>query len=215
MVEISQSPSSLRERKTARTRQSLIEAAFARFDRQGFEGTTVDEIAADAEVSRPTFFRYFPCKEAVVFPNAEIWMKRLLDWVQSGEADDTPLSTLRRACTALSQLLEASRDELMQQRELVKSSPALAAYEKQVDARWVEVVQACLSRGEPTPGDLQRQTRIFAAAATAAFIATIQEWLDAGGSSDLALEGQKTLDILEQGLGRTIPHLTGSTPASE
>jgi len=209
MVNKPPAATSLRERKKARTREALVKAAFDRFSSQGFEKTTVDEIAADAEVGRATFFRYFPSKEAVVFPNADIWMKRLLEWVQSGMSGDTPLATLRQACMALTREFEASREELIQQRELIKSSPALAAYEKQVDARWVEVVQACLSQGEPMSGSHQRQTRIFAAAATAAFIATIQEWFEAGCNADLNQEGQQTLDMLEQGMIRSIPPLTG------
>ncbi len=76
--------------------------------------------------------------------------------------------------------------------------------------RWVDVVQVAFSQSGRMSSSLQRQTRIFAAAATAAFIATIQEWFEAGCTTDLNLEGQQTLDMLEQGLSRSIPQLTGS-----
>lgn len=56
----------LRERKKLRTRTTLINAAVELCDRQGFENTTVDQIAAAAEVSPRTFSRYFATKEAVV-----------------------------------------------------------------------------------------------------------------------------------------------------
>jgi AcrR family transcriptional regulator len=56
----------LRERKKQRTRTTLINAAVELCDRQGFENTTVDQIAAVAEVSPRTFSRYFATKEAVV-----------------------------------------------------------------------------------------------------------------------------------------------------
>ncbi|KUI39449.1 TetR/AcrR family transcriptional regulator [Mycobacterium sp. GA-2829] len=56
----------LRERKKLRTRTTLINAAVELCDRQGFENTTVDQIAAVAEVSPRTFSRYFATKEAVV-----------------------------------------------------------------------------------------------------------------------------------------------------
>jgi AcrR family transcriptional regulator len=55
----------LRERKKQRTRATLIDAAVELCDRQGFDRTTVDQIAAIADVSPRTFSRYFPTKDAI------------------------------------------------------------------------------------------------------------------------------------------------------
>jgi AcrR family transcriptional regulator len=56
----------LRERKKQRTRSTLIDAAIELCHRQGFEATTVDQIAAAADVSPRTFSRYFATKDAVM-----------------------------------------------------------------------------------------------------------------------------------------------------
>ncbi|MEZ3161153.1 TetR family transcriptional regulator [Microbacterium sp. BWT-B31] len=50
-----------------RTREEIRRAALDLYETRGFDGTTIDDIAALASVGRRTFFRYFPCKEAVLF----------------------------------------------------------------------------------------------------------------------------------------------------
>ncbi|MCV7419160.1 TetR family transcriptional regulator [Mycobacterium yunnanensis] len=59
-------PSGLRERKKLRTRATLIDAAATLCEKRGYDNTTVDQIAAAADVSPRTFSRYFPTKVSVV-----------------------------------------------------------------------------------------------------------------------------------------------------
>ena len=59
-------PHGLRERKKRRTRATLIDAAAGLFLAQGYDNTTVDQIATAADVSPRTFSRYFPTKVSVV-----------------------------------------------------------------------------------------------------------------------------------------------------
>jgi AcrR family transcriptional regulator len=61
----------LRERKKAKTRAAIREAAMTLFEEQGYASTTVEQIAEAAEVSPSTFFRYYPTKEDVVL--ADDW----------------------------------------------------------------------------------------------------------------------------------------------
>ena len=56
----------LRERKKARTRATIQKHALRLFRQQGYEATTVSQIAEAAEVSESTLFRYFPTKEDIV-----------------------------------------------------------------------------------------------------------------------------------------------------
>jgi AcrR family transcriptional regulator len=56
----------LRERKKARLRQQIIETAVKLFRKRGYENTRIDDIVEILEISQPTFFRYFPSKDAVL-----------------------------------------------------------------------------------------------------------------------------------------------------
>jgi AcrR family transcriptional regulator len=56
----------LRERKKARLRQQIIETSVKLFRKQGYENTRIDDIVEILEISQPTFFRYFPSKDAVL-----------------------------------------------------------------------------------------------------------------------------------------------------
>jgi AcrR family transcriptional regulator len=56
----------LRERKKARLRQQIIDTSIRLFRRHGYEATRVEDIVQILEISQPTFFRYFPSKDAVL-----------------------------------------------------------------------------------------------------------------------------------------------------
>ncbi len=65
---------SRRERKKEETKERIVKAAMRLFKHRGFEATTVDEIAEQADVAKGTFFNYFPHKEAVFSYLAETWV---------------------------------------------------------------------------------------------------------------------------------------------
>src|ERR1700682_1242027 len=60
----------LRERKKQKTRESIQHEAMRLFGKQGYEQTTIEQIAAAADISPSTFFNYFPTKEDVVLYDA-------------------------------------------------------------------------------------------------------------------------------------------------
>ncbi|MEU6392882.1 TetR family transcriptional regulator [Streptomyces sp. NPDC046939] len=86
----------LRERKKQRTRQTLSDVAVRLFLERGYDKVSVAEVAAAAEVSKPTLFRYFPAKEDLVlhrFADHEDEAARVVAGRGDGEA---PVEALRR-----------------------------------------------------------------------------------------------------------------------
>jgi AcrR family transcriptional regulator len=118
--------SGLRERKKAKTHQAIQEAALRLFRTQGYEATTVEQIAEAAEVSPSTFFRYFPTKEEVVIHDA---LDPILFAAFAGQpAELTPLQALRASMAAVFGAL--TPDELAleyERQELILAVPELRA----------------------------------------------------------------------------------------
>jgi AcrR family transcriptional regulator len=85
---------SLRERKRRRTRRALVEAAVDLFDRQGYDQTTVAEIAAGAQVSPRSFFSYFGSKEEILFPDSDSRVQVAADAIASRAPGQRPVEVL-------------------------------------------------------------------------------------------------------------------------
>ncbi|MGI5330663.1 TetR/AcrR family transcriptional regulator [Actinomadura nitritigenes] len=91
----------LRERKKAGLRRELIESALALIEEQGFDATTVRQIADRAEVSTRTFNRYFGSKEDVVLAHEDQLMDDLMAELERRPAGEGPLAALRATIRSL------------------------------------------------------------------------------------------------------------------
>ena len=93
----------LRERKKLRTRATLIDAAVGLCDRQGFDGTTVDQIAAIADVSPRTFSRYFATKDAIALALIDEVLNHTAAQLARQPADIDHFEAMRRAYIAMAE----------------------------------------------------------------------------------------------------------------
>ncbi len=114
----------LRERKKARTRASIQEHALRLFREQGYDATTVEQIADAAEVSPSTFFRYFPTKEDVVAYDA-LDPLVMAAW-RAQPAEMAPIEAIRRAMLEVFQSMTPEQvEEMMDRGRLLFSVPEL------------------------------------------------------------------------------------------
>jgi len=115
----------LRERKRQQTRERLTRAAMALFLERGFEATTLDDIAAAADISRRSFFHYFASKEDVVFAWHDEFTAALTAVIAARPAGESMLSTAENAIAAMVRQLEPG--EAMAMAQLKRDNPALQA----------------------------------------------------------------------------------------
>lgn len=113
-----------RARKRAQTREAIREQALRLFVAQGYDVTTVDEIAAAAGVSHMTFFRYFPRKEDVV--EADDYDPMLEELIAARPADEPPLASIHAGIRAgLEAVLPTDRETVLVRTRLVLGTPSL------------------------------------------------------------------------------------------
>jgi len=187
-------PPGLRERKKARTRASIREHALRLFREQGYQATTVEQIAAAAEVSPSTFFRYFPTKEDVVLQDD--MDARMIEALDRQPAGLSPLGAVRAATREMFAAYTAADVEVLTQTTaLTMTVPEIRTRALDEFARTINVIgEAVAKRAGRSPDDLA--VRVMAGAIVGAIMSITMPW--EGWSDQQTLEG--TFQRIEQGL---------------
>ena len=172
----------LRENHKARTRQALHEAALKLFAAQGYDTTTIDDIAARAGVSTRTFFRYFPTKESVLFVQERRWGESFAEAFTRQPATTNDVDALRETFIELA--AQQTRTRLRLYFKASASSPTLrgqAVEEQQVEHDLVGALVAA-RRGVPWPDEA---CALLAAVAILVYRRALDRWLASPTGTDL------------------------------
>ncbi|TDC84145.1 TetR family transcriptional regulator [Actinomadura sp. 7K507] len=201
-------PAGRRERKKQRTREALVDAAFALFAEKGFDSTTVEEIADAVDVSSRTFFRYFASKEDVALTFQEEQTRAVMVALAERPADEPIMTALRRAVVGIARACEAGElgfdtDRFDCVLTMMSDSPALMAgsleHAQRKQALVIEFVAERLGADPAT--DLR--PHVIAAAATCGFQAAADAMRRQDGAfGSLSETVDKTFAILEEGLNQ-------------
>jgi AcrR family transcriptional regulator len=177
----------LRERKKAQTRQALQDAALDLFVRQGFEQTTVEEIADACDVSPRTYFRYFPTKEDVLFADSQQRCAALVEVLAAQPPELAPFPALHAAMRAVALGYRHERPVLLARTAIVHGSPNLRAYKAEHQRGWEESVIAELARREEARGSTisPLELRLVTSVSIGALRAALDTWLEAEHAPDL------------------------------
>ena len=82
--------------KSRETRARILACAHELFQEHGFDATTLEDICAAVSVSKRTFFRYYPDKESLVFPNRGRRHERFVELLAAAPNNEAPFDTFRR-----------------------------------------------------------------------------------------------------------------------
>ncbi|GAB2862841.1 TetR family transcriptional regulator [Actinocorallia aurea] len=173
----------LRIRKRHATNARIAASAARLAARQGLAGTTVDQIAEDAQVGRSTFFRYFDGKEnAVAEGVAGPWLTAITDAIARQPARLGPLEAVVAAFAELADTLPADRERLRDLARLTRTSTTLKAWTLQAYQRYENSIAELIAPRVPGLAEHDPRPRLLAAYVMAAVRVSLDDWMQHGGS---------------------------------
>ncbi|WP_443728967.1 TetR/AcrR family transcriptional regulator [Streptomyces barringtoniae] len=186
----------LRERKKIKTREAIRAATYALVREQGYDATTIDQIAERAEVSPSTVFRYFPTKEDIVLTDE--YDPVILEEIEVRPADEPWSETIRYVLHRAVEL--GMTDDLARLRtHLMVQVPA-------VRSRMMESMSAtgrmlCQAIGERTGRDPDGlEVRVYAMSLIGGLMETSMYWAENDHRDDFTALIDRALDVMEHGL---------------
>lgn len=182
-------------------RDALVSAAFQLFLERGYEQTTIDEIVALAGVGRRSFFRYFPSKEDVVFPDHERCLADMTAFLASGGDEHEPVQRVCDAARLVLRMYAENPTFSVQRYRLTKKVPGLRAYELSVVWRYERALADYLRGRFAGRHDGTLQADVIAAAVVAAHNNALRSWLRSDGQRDASAEVDHALGYVQSAFG--------------
>jgi AcrR family transcriptional regulator len=187
-------PPGLRERKKIKLRRAVRTEALRLFEMQGYESTTVEQIAEAAETSTTTFYRYFPTKEDVVLGSDA---SAMFEPVMATRPSDEPLSaTISAALSAVVAAAEADREQTLARMRLIANVPALEARYAGQERRSVDLMARLLAGRTGRPAD-DYQVELVAFVLVAVLFTATRRWAADPDANPLATLTDQALTTIE------------------
>jgi TetR/AcrR family transcriptional regulator, regulator of mycofactocin system len=164
-------------RRRVTSRAELEHAAFDLFDRQGFERTTIDDIARAAGIGRRTFFRYFPSKNDVAWGSFDEELERMRLRLKALAPQIPLMDAVRVAIVDFNTFPPEQIPWHRRRMQLILRTPALQAHSTLRYAAWRQVIgEFVAERAGERPDALAPRTIGYVALGVA--IAAYEQWLE-------------------------------------
>lgn len=187
--------STLRERNRIRARNDITTAALILFEKQGFDATTVEQIARAARLSSATVFRHFPSKEDILFGDEDDSAQRMAGCVAARPDRSVEVTALAEPMTKFAAELQDERTQTLTR--LVMTTRSLEARSLRMRLRWEREVALQLAIEEGAATSTLRHT-VIASIAVSCLSAALRFWDRSDPSSNLT-------DLVESAFRQRMP----------
>ncbi|GAA3974736.1 TetR/AcrR family transcriptional regulator [Streptomyces sp. NBC_01352] len=192
----------LRERKKIKTRTAIRDATYALIEEQGYDATTIEQIAERAEVSPSTVFRYFPTKEDIVLTDE--YDAVLLEELRSRPADEPWPDSLRYIMRKAVGLGADQEPEVTRLRShLMVQVPAVRARMVESMAVTGKLLAEAVSARTGRPQD-SLEVRVYTMSLIGGLAEISLYWAENDFQDDLTELLDRALDVIEHGLSPEI-----------
>jgi len=188
-------PTSLRERKKRLAQATIEEAALRLFQQQGYEHTSIQDIADAVMMSPRTFFRYFASKEEVLFGPLRAIQSDGLRFLEQVAPTESPHAALTATFVHLASLYQQQRASFLLRYQVSMQIPSVASiYLYALMETEPAMCDALCSRLEA--GTSRNEIRFLVAIYMTALRVVLLEWLEQEAQGDLVASLLKDLDAL-------------------
>jgi len=187
-------PTTLAERRRLQTKDEIASVAIRLFTDDGFDETSMEDVADKAGVSRRTVYRHFATKADLVFEHPRRWLAHY-ESVLADNASSSARGRCERAILEIAQMIAADPEPVLAAFAVRNANPVLGATHSSSDAKWVEqTFHALIAEHGP---EASLQCMVCAGALTGATNALIVAWSLAHPNADLVAMAHATLEQVE------------------
>lgn len=173
----------LRERKKRRTRERIEYAGLRLMTERGYRGVSIDEIAAAAEVSPRTFYRYFATKDDLILGHQETYIAVLREAVQARMAAGVDLGSVIDTIQDLVKQFENDPEYVLLRASLIMRNRSLRRRGLDMQREWGEAIEDELRRADPELAEMAAAA--IGGAAVAILGAAVRVWVAERGRRPL------------------------------
>lgn len=187
------------ELKRRATREALREAAVQRFVADGFEQVSIADIAADVGVTERTFYRHFPTKESILFPDFD----RRLDWLAAAlevrPRTESIFDSALAACRSFPEDVELVRQVALLRNSLISRERVEHHLQILIGTFARELREHALARHADHP-DADLYATVAGNALAGALVGAVDVWGQRGATDDLEAMVDDAVELMRSGL---------------
>ena len=191
----------LRARKKDSSRRAIEDAAWELFAEKGYEETSINDIAERADVAPRTFFRYFPTKEAVMYPQFEQLLQSVRDEFHKRPADEPVITSLFESFEVLAGSLEGEATRTRERLEMMKRPGQHPPGTEYFRTRLAEATAELVLEREGDSEEARMRARLASGVVSLLIDTTHNCWIEAGARESLHDVGERCRGMMSDLIG--------------